>query len=199
VEHGFGWRAAAPPPRLHTLRQVHGSVLVYVPGTTAGAEADALWTDTPGEAVGVHTADCVPLLLAHRERRAVAAVHAGWRGIAARIAERCVSELCRQLACDPRQLVAAVGPHIGPCCYEVDEPVRRAIDEPAAFAGAVRPGHFMLDLLRCTRAQLARAGLLLRDIHVLGGCTVCHPARYPSFRRDRTRARMLHYIRMPFP
>jgi YfiH family protein len=162
-----------------------------------GAEADALWTDAPGEAVGVQTADCVPILLVQRERRAVAAVHAGWRGTAARVAELSVAGLCHALGCSAAELVAAVGPHIGPCCYEVDEPVRRAIDQPAAFAPAVRPGHYMLDLMRCTREQLERAGLAPGAIRRVGGCTACDPARYPSFRRDRSGARMLHYVRMP--
>jgi hypothetical protein len=176
---------------------VHGAELVRAPGIAPGTQADALYTREPGCAVGIHTADCVPILLALRDRRAVAAVHAGWRGSAARIARRSVERLCAELAARPRDWLAVIGPHIGACCYEVDEPVRAAIAQREAFAPAGRAGHFMLDLERVTRAQLETAGLAAADVSRVGGCTRCDPRGYPSFRRDGTADRMLHWIRLP--
>jgi YfiH family protein len=195
VEHGFALRAL--PADACGVHQVHGSDLVRAPGLAPGTRADALFTTQSGCAVGIQTADCVPLLLALRDGSAVAAVHAGWRGSAARIALNSVERLCAALGARPGDWVAAIGPHIGACCYEVDEPLRGAIAQPDAFAPASRPGHFMLDLERVTRAQLEQAGLHARDVSRVGGCTHCDPRRYPSFRRDGTGERMFHYIRKP--
>jgi YfiH family protein len=197
IDHGF---ALSPQdlPGLWRAQQVHGAALVEAPGIAPGTRADALFSTQPGCAVGIHTADCVPLLLVRRDGRAVAAVHAGWRGSAARIALRCVQQLCERLGGAPRDWLAAIGPHIGPCCYEVDEPVRAAIEQPDAFAPAAREGHFMLDLERVARAQLAQAGLAAHDVSRVGGCTRCDPRHYPSHRRDGSGERMLHYVRVGY-
>ena len=140
------------------------------------------------------TADCVPLLIAHPERRFVAAVHAGWRGSADGIAGQVVAELARRTSLAPGDLAVAVGPHIGPCCYEVDDPVRERIDDPGVFTAAGRPGHYMLDLYELNRRQLERAGAL--RVERVGGCTACDPAGWPSHRRDASGARMLHWVRL---
>jgi hypothetical protein len=195
VEHGFALREL--PADAWRVQQVHGSELARAPDLAAGTRADALFTSQPGCALAIQTADCVPLLLALRDGSAVAAVHAGWRGSAARIALRSVERLCAVLSVRPGDWRAAIGPHIGPCCYEVDEPVRSAIAQPDAFMPAARAGHFMLDLERVTRAQLERAGVAPGDISRVGGCTHCDPRRYPSFRRDGSAERMFHFIRRP--
>ena len=193
--HAFGAREL--PADVWRAHQVHGAELVRAPGLAPDTRADALFTSQPGCAVAIQTADCVPILLALRGGGAVAAVHAGWRGSALRIAQRSVEKLCAALGARPGDWLAAIGPHIGPCCYEVDEPVREAIAQPDAFAPAERAGHFMLDLERVTRAQLERAGVSPADISRVGGCTHCDPRRYPSFRRDHTGERMFHWIRLP--
>lgn len=206
VEHGFGVRGsdARAPEGLSLARQVHGTMLLRAPlsvtpdGVTPEAatpEADALFASDPGVAVGVRTADCVPLLFADRSGRGVAAVHAGWRGIAAGVAPRTVSGLARELGVPPVDWVVAIGPHIGPCCYEVDEPVRRAIEIPAVFRPGRDAGHWQLDLERALVEQLERAGV--SRIDSVGECTCCHPLTYPSHRRDPGGGRMLHYVRMP--
>jgi YfiH family protein len=199
VEHGLGTRASgdAVVPGLTLVTQVHGTRLVSAPLTRPAEEADALYTTEPGVAVGVRTADCVPILLADSRGRAVAAIHAGWRGSAARIAERTLTGLRSALGVEPTAWIAVVGPHIGPCCYEVDEPVRAAVAEPEVFAASDRPGHYDLDLFELNRRQLLRGGVVAERIHRVGACTSCQPELYQSYRRDGTGGRMLHYVRMP--
>jgi YfiH family protein len=195
VEHGFGMRgsAEAAPADVACARQVHGVTLARAP-FAARPDADAVWSSEPGAAVGVVTADCVPILVAHREGRAVCAIHAGWRGTAARIAALAVRALARATGAPAGDFVAAIGPHIGPCCYEVDEPVLAAIPERSVFRPA-RPGHAMLDLFAANRAQLVGAGIPARAIERVGGCTACDSVRYVSYRRDGVAGRLVHFVR----
>jgi YfiH family protein len=197
IEHGFGLlgSAEAAPPGVALARQVHGVALLRAP-FKGRPDADALWSVAPGAAVGVVTADCVPILIADAERRFVCAIHAGWRGSAARIAARTVRALAQAMRVPPGEWVAAIGPHIGPCCYEVDEPVLAAIPERSVFR-PVRPGHAMLDLFALNRLQLVGAGVPALRIERVGGCTACDPTRYASYRRDGTGGRMLHFARVP--
>ena len=202
IEHGFGTRRseAAEIPDLALVTQVHGNTVLRVPPLDPNARADALWTDKPGLAVGIRTADCVPVLLADSGRRAVAAVHAGWRGSAARVCERSVLELANAIQRDPGEIIAAIGPHVGPCCYEVDRPVHEAVAEDSVFsASASGPGHFMLDLYALNRLQLLRAGLRPEHILRVGGCSACDSTLYASYRRDGSGARMVHFVRMSLP
>ncbi|MFQ5697357.1 MAG: peptidoglycan editing factor PgeF [Myxococcota bacterium] len=196
VDHGFGTRGsdARAPAGLSLARQVHGTTLVRVP-VRAIPEADALCVSQPGLAVGVRTADCVPLLLADRRGRGVAAVHAGWRGTAAGIARLTVRRLARELGVPPQDWQVAIGPHVGPCCYEVDAPVRDAIESVTAFGRGRDADHWQLDLERALVEQLEEAGI--RGFESVGECTCCHPLTYPSHRRDPGGGRMLHYVRMP--
>jgi purine-nucleoside/S-methyl-5'-thioadenosine phosphorylase / adenosine deaminase len=197
IDHGFGMRgsAEAAPRDVALAKQVHGVTLVRAP-FAGRPEADALWSEMPGTAVGVVTADCVPILIAHRDGRFVAAVHAGWRGSAARIGALTVRALVRETGVPPSELIAAIGPHIGPCCYEVDEPVLAAIPERSVFRPA-RPGHAMLDLFALNRLQLVGAGVPAHAIERVGGCTACDSERYWSYRRDKVAGRLLHFARVP--
>jgi YfiH family protein len=202
VAHGFGVRGAAAPPGLLRPRQVHGSRVVTADECREDPppEADAVISFAARVPVGVVTADCVPLLIASQRGDAVAAVHAGWRGLAAGVVPQSVDAL-RRAGCGGR-LVAAIGPHIGPCCYEVDGPVIDALGASfgaAALDGAVRParaGHALLDLGRLTAAALHEAGLRPEDVGTLPGCcTRCDPARFHSYRRDGVRAgRLTHFV-----
>ena len=195
IEHGFGMRgsAEAAPAGVALPRQVHGVTLVRAP-FAGKPEADAAWSSVPGVAVGVVTADCVPILVAHCDGRFAAAIHAGWRGSAGRIGALSVRALCRETGVRPGELIAAIGPHIGPCCYEVDLPVMAAIPERSVFRAA-RPGHAMLDLFALNRLQLVGAGVPARAIERVGGCTACDSARYFSYRRDKVAGRLLHFVR----
>jgi hypothetical protein len=150
--------------------------------------------------VGVVTADCVPFLVATDTGSAVAAIHAGWRGLAAGVVAAGIEALRAEAAGAPR-LVAAIGPHIGACCYEVDEPVLEAL-APAfgpQLAAALRPGrpaHAWLDLGQLARSALLRAGLAPDALGALPrACTRCHPERFHSYRRDGVSAgRLYHFI-----
>jgi copper oxidase (laccase) domain-containing protein len=140
------------------------------------------------------------VLLASPSARVVAAVHAGWRGLAAGVIEAAVEALAR-CGVEPGGVSAAIGPHIGPCCYEVDEPVLAALR--ARFAGRLasnarpgRDGHAWLDIGALARAALAAAGVPAERVDVsAAACTRCDAARFHSFRRDGARAgRLLHWI-----
>jgi YfiH family protein len=200
VAHAFGIRGAAPPDGLRRPRQVHGIDVVDAEDCDPGAppEADAVVSSLPGVPVAVVTADCVPLLLAGDEGRAVAAIHAGWRGLAAGVIEAGVAALRRR----SESIVAVVGPHIGSCCYEVDTPVldalRRHHGEAAVGAAsrAERPGHAQLDLGALAERSLLATGLSAGSIgRIEGACTRCDAERFHSYRRDGPRAgRLVHYV-----
>jgi YfiH family protein len=203
VRHGFGVRGAKPPDAVTRPRQVHGRAVHEArrPGDAAAVEADAIVCRVAGLAVGVVTADCVPVLLAAGGGRAVAAVHAGWRGLTAGVVTAGVEALAA--AAGPAAgVVAAIGPHVGPCCYEVDEPVLAAVRERFTAGvpdGALRPGragHAWLDLGWLAVAELARAGVPADAIgRAAARCTACDAERFHSFRRDGPRSgRLLHFV-----
>ena len=201
VAHGFALRDTPMPEGLLRPRQVHGAKVVSAAACRSDPppEADAVVSSEPGVSVGVVTADCVPILLAAPDRRAVAAVHAGWRGLAAGVVAQGVDAL-RQEHGASVALVAAIGPHIGVCCYEVDEPVLDALSTRfGSLDAALRParaGHALLDLGALVARDLANAGLHARDVgRLAGACTRCDPQRFHSHRRDGARAgRLWHFV-----
>lgn len=187
------------------VHQVHGNGVLVLDApafrTFAGRPLryDALATDRPGLALCIRTADCVPILLADARKGAVAAVHAGWRGTAAGVAARAVDCFRERFSSDPRDILAAVGPAIGPCCYEVDAPVHRAMEDlgpgHAAFLTPAGPGRWTLDLAAANRFQLLERGLLPERVFLSGACTSCEEERYYSHRRDAGRTgRHLNFI-----
>jgi len=181
--HGFGSRQANPAANI-TLRQVHSDLVWNAQGLRDREyEGDALISAVPGHAIGVRTADCVPILLLDPLNRAVAAVHAGWRGSAARILERTVSKLYEDFKTNPVQLRAAIGPAIRVCCYEVTSDVAdRFIDWPESIHSTFGKPH--LDLPAANRIQLIRSGVLPHHIYDSGLCTSCNLDRFFSFRRE---------------
>ena len=200
VRHGFGLRTSPVLPGVRRPVQVHGATVVRADADGELGEADAALATRPGVAVGVVTADCVPVLVAAGS--AVAAVHAGWRGLAAGVIPRALEALAE--AAPGADAVAAVGPCIGACCYEVDAPVLDALRPRfgAALDGALRParpGHALLDLPALAREALVAAGLAPARVGALAGaCTRCDAARFHSFRRDGASAgRLLSWIEAP--
>ena len=177
------------------LRQVHGARVVDA-AAALGAEppeADGAWTDRPGIACAVLVADCMPVLLAARNGRAVGAAHAGWRGLAAGVLERTAEAVARAAGCAPDEIVAWLGPGIGPANFEVGAEVLTAFDghPPERFRpGAPREGRarWWADLPGLARDRLQRAGLERID----GGrwCTVADGSRFFSFRRDGVTGRL---------
>jgi YfiH family protein len=149
-------------------------------------DGDALLTNSPRLRLSVRTADCYPILLADTKNRAVAAVHAGWRGAADEIVAKTIAKMRIQFGTLPADIVAAIGPGIGVCCYEVGA-------EVAQLFGVEGAGR--VDLAAANRCQLIDAGVEDRHIDVLGGCTSCDATRFYSFRREKEQAgRMISYI-----
>lgn len=201
VRHGFGTRHAAragsgavatavgvPLDALFQARQVHGAQVVVVAsqraaGELAGCEADALITDRPGTAVGVRTADCVPLLVADTRCGVVAAIHAGWRGLACGVIEATIDRLERDWGCRPAELVVVAGPAIGVEAYEVGEEVVAGLGHLGAAwvapAGARRPH---LDLRVAAGELLRRGGV--RHYVASTHCTWRDAAWFHSYRRE---------------
>jgi YfiH family protein len=181
--HGFGTRLSDIPgafAHLATLKQIHSSSCVPAEGRSGLlGEGDALIEDQPGSVVAVKTADCIPVLLVDERRHAVAAVHAGWRGTAARIAADAVAAMGRRFGTSAEDLHAAIGPGIGECCYEVGAEVAER------FGGQGR-GH--IDLAAANRRQLEQSGVTPRRIYASNLCTMCRGEEFDSFRRDQERA-----------
>lgn len=175
--------AAQLPASPRWLRQVHGTDLIHLDDWRPGVTADAAWTDRPDQVAAILSADCLPILLAHRSELLVAAIHAGWRGLAAGIVEQSVAALPTV----PDELVAWIGPGIDPAAYEVGESVRDAfIARDRALADCFlpgRPGHFQADLKTIAARQLEAAGVL--SSHNAGLCTAADPDRFFSYRRDQ--------------
>ena len=188
LEHGFGTRLARlDQDTMASLKQIHSSLSMVVTNTGCAGEADSLLTSTPGLAVSIRTADCYPILLADRETRAVAAVHAGWRGTAAEIVKRTIVQMTAEFGARPENIYAVIGPGIGACCYQVGE-------EVAARFGRKHAGH--LDLAAVNRRQLLEAGVPGEQIDAVGGCTFCEAATFYSYRREKEEAgRMVSFIR----
>jgi YfiH family protein len=166
-----------------------------------GTNADAIVCAVPGKTIAVITADCVPILAATESGRGVAAIHAGWRGLASGVVAEGISAL-RAASQTKEPIFAVVGPHIGACCYEVDEPVIDAMRErfgAAAVEAACRPtspGHAHLSLVSLCLLELEGSGVIAEQRAVLaGGCTSCDTARFHSYRREGAAAgRMEHFI-----
>jgi len=186
--------ALADRGRLHLLKQVHGTVVRNAPWE-GRPEGDAAIADEAGVILGIETADCLPLLLADPVRRRVAAAHAGWRGTAAGVARAAVAALVER-GSRPTDLVAALGPGIGPCCYEVGpELVSQFGPGGEAFFRPGPRGRPHLDVRAANRAQLRAAGLPEAQVHDVGDCTHCRADLYHSYRREGPRAgRMISYV-----
>lgn len=196
---------SVPPSRVGTLRQVHSAAALEMRETDADVpghrwrEGDALWTAAPGTGVGVRTADCVPILLAHRSLPVCAAIHAGWRGMAAGV----IGETVRSIASAfgpgaAAGLVAAAGPSARGCCYEVGEeaaePLRRCPGGDRWLAKGKMPGKWNADLQALAVDALLAAGLPRGSVEAVGPCTVCSP-RFHSFRREKSlTGRQLSFI-----
>lgn len=184
-------RALAVYGRLHLLAQVHGARVVEAPWD-GRPEGDAGVADAPGLLLGIETADCLPLLLVDPLRRAVAAVHAGWRGTAAGVAARAASALVER-GSRPADLLVALGPAIGPCCYEVGEELREVL--PVAVFRPGPRGRPHLDLRAANLGQLLEAGVSPARVQHVDECTRCRADLYPSWRRDgRGAGRMISFV-----
>ncbi len=205
-------------PRLVTLKQIHSSLMRRVDAVPAAAstnpplQGDGLLTAKKGAFLGIQTADCIPILIADRRNRAVAAFHAGWRGTLRRIVEHGVGRMRLEFGSRPEDMIAAIGPGIGACCYAVGDEVRSEFESqfayapqlfsevfdsdpirekyPMLFLTARAPGHsslgpsLHLDLKEANRRQLVDAGLRPEDISLIPDCTSCRTDLYFSHRAE---------------
>ena len=195
---------------LVALQQFHSDVVRLFDSAPADAcRGDASVTNCVGLLLGVQTADCVPILLVDPRRRAIAAVHAGWRGTLQRIVTKVIGKMQMQFGTEPADLLAAIGPAIGGCCYEVGTEIAvefksqfsaasdwfdelRTGDEPnpLQWLNRMPPGHqpaarnVLLDLKKATRAQLMDAGLRSENIFVSDLCTACRRQLFFSYRKE---------------
>lgn len=176
------------------LKQVHGASVRRAPWS-GRPEADAAVAESPALLLGIETADCLPILIVDPVRRAVAAVHAGWRGTAAGVTRAAVGAMVAG-GSRPEDLVAATGPCIGPCCYEVGDELRAAFGETGAEFFRPGPrGRPHLDVRAANERQLREAGLDASRVHRVGDCTRCRADLYHSYRRDgRNAGRMINYV-----
>jgi YfiH family protein len=198
--------AAVGAAQVAMVSQVHGRRVVVIRDVAdvppAGTEADALISNAPGVAVAVRAADCVPLLMADRLTGAVAAVHAGWRGTMAGIARAAVEAMQREFGTKPDDLVAAIGPSIAPCCYEIGSEVvdafaaagyerhliTRWFATPPPPRGSRERPALRLDVAGANRDQLVLAGVPEAQIFVSGLCTAMHLDVLTSYRAEKERA-----------
>jgi YfiH family protein len=189
IEHGFGTRLSdVNQDQMASLDQIHSARVLRADRVGRAASADALIANIPGLAISIRTADCLPILLADPEHRAIAAVHAGWRGSAGEIVRRALDSMRAEFDTSPERIIAAIGPGIGKCCYEVGEEVARKFG--LGVAGK-------LDLAAINREQLISAGIPASQIDTLGLCTMCDPGRFHSYRRDGDAAgRMVSFVRI---
>lgn len=183
--------------------QAHGAKAAVVGVADRGAimpGVDILVTRDPSVVLAVHCADCVPVILVDSTRGAVAAVHTGWRGTAEGAAAAAVRAMGDACGSHPGDLVVALGPAIGPCCYQVDRPVIERFDAwpwtDEVFV-PVRTGRWRLDLWDANRRQLIDAGIPPDAVAVAGLCTACHRDLLFSHRRDGLSGRMAALIAAP--
>jgi len=193
---------AVEPHQVVKVQQVHGDSVLVVDKELVGREGfpcDAMVTNLPGHALVTSTADCLPILLFDPQQRAISSVHAGWRSTVKRIAEKAMNTMVKAYNTDPQDVIAIIGPGIGVCCYEVDDPVIELLSQAfphwQAFATAKTNGRFNLDLSGINAKMLEETGLRQEHILKLDLCTACRPDLFYSYRREKPRTgRMLSLI-----
>lgn len=200
-----------PPEAFTCAEQVHGNRIVRVTAQdrgrgrlareTAFSATDGMHTDVPNVLLAAFFADCVPLFFLDPVRRVIGIAHAGWRGTVLDVAGEMVRSLAVHYDTRPRDLRVAIGPSIGPCCYEVDERVAAALrttfgdDVPAGVLTAKGGGRYWLDLRRANQKLCERAGILPENIEVTSVCTSCATGRFFSHRAEKGRAgRMAAFV-----
>ena len=205
----FGRAIGINPNDLMTLRQVHGNRVMVLteasdPQLVRGTLADGWITNCPALPVAVVTADCFPVVLVAPSVPAVGIVHAGRKGTAARVVPTAITCMCQAFDVPPEAVLAAIGPGIGRCCYEVDdasaEPFLTQFTSHAAVVRPGRPGHLYLDLQQAILLQLRAAGVSSTQVWPADLCTACHPRWFYSYRREGPRSgRMLNVVMIRSP
>jgi YfiH family protein len=190
LQHGFGTRLSAGWPDaggLATAKQIHSDHVLVANQPGHLGPGDAILTRRPGVTVAIRTADCLPILIVDPRTRAVAAVHAGWRGVVAEIAPKTVEAMGLEFGSRPEDLEIAIGPGIGPCCFEIGPEVAtqfRAFFPERNDLGA----RAKVDLAETVCRQLRLNGVTRVQIDTSDLCSCCKPELFESYRRDREKA-----------
>jgi YfiH family protein len=217
----FQFALGADDLTMVSLHQIHSDVVrTFDAAPTKQCKGDAIATKTPGLLLGVSTADCAPVLIVDPKKRVVAAIHAGWRGTLQRIVAKSIGQMQMEFGCHPQDLLAAIGPTIGGCCYEVGTEVAsqfaakftnaneffdelRTGDEPnpLQWLNMMPPGHqpppknVILNLPKANKLQLLEAGIPEKNIYITNLCTSCDVEKLFSYRKERDRSgRLLSVI-----
>jgi hypothetical protein len=194
------------PQRFIMVNQVHGDKILILDDASDRADKytsaafDAMVTDRPGLALGIKTADCCPVFLVDTVRQVIGAVHAGWQGTALKIAAKTVDILRKRFASDPKDILAVVGPAIGPCCYEVDRRVYDAMardsHQTSPFIPAESQGEkWLFNLPLANKLQVMEMGVPKANISSFPTCTACHKDIFFSHRGEKGKTgRQLNFI-----
>ena len=161
--------------------QRHTEEVIILDGTERKI-ADGVITEKKGIIIGIETADCVPILLCDPTIPVIGAVHAGWRGTAKGIIKNAIKKMKEFYSSDPSKIFIAIGPSIGPCCYEVDEPVKDAVSRLTGSHYESRNGKYYLNLSMENILQALSEGVKRENIWYSGECTRCNPQRFYSYR-----------------
>lgn len=212
--HGFGtrhWRLKDMRvyPELKNLknlflRQVHSDIIHVIDEIPKGQlTGDALITETPGVLLVIKTADCLPVLIVDKERKAVGAVHCGWKSTSRRLIQRVIQGLERHFKCDSSDIQVAMGPCIGKDCYEVGDDVRQefrgnGLSLEVFLPHPLHTGKYSLDLKRANRFQLLDMGVRESNIFAVDLCTHCEDDLLSYRRNEKHTERMLSFIGLSF-
>ena len=191
------------PKSVLSLKQVHGDHIISIRSkpfrldTLKGCEGDAIITDLPEIPIAVRTADCLPVILFHPDKRVIAVVHAGRKGTLLKIARKVVEKMEKDYDISSKTLLAGLGPSIKECCYEVGDEIASAVineyDSGERYIKKTKINRYFLDLTAMNIDQLMEGGLKRENIISVGLCTCCHPEIFFSYRRDnREKGRMMN-------
>ena len=194
--------------KVFTVKQVHGNGICVIKnpplppfrkGGQGGIEADAIITNVKNLPIGILTADCLPIILADIRGRGVGIIHAGRVGTSLEITKKSVSKIKENFDISPKDIIAAIGPGIGGCCYEVDEksinPFKDRLEYFEKIAIEKDNGRWMLNLIGVNKIQLMESGLKSENIFTAEFCTSCHNDKFFSYRREgKTAGRMVSFV-----
>ena len=190
IQHGIGTRLTSgwpDPAGATTMKQVHSDRVLEAERSGLAGEGDAMITNQPGFMLSVRTADCLPILIADNRNRAIAAIHAGWRGTVAEIAPKTVRAMMDRFGSRAEDLLIVIGPSIGQCCFEVGADVavqfQKYFPERSDLAKRTQ-----IDLVEANRRQLRQLGAPEAQIVASLMCTCCRQDTFHSYRRDRDAA-----------
>lgn len=188
---GFDYESFVLPYQTHTTHIRRVTLEDKGKGVTMPSDirdTDGLITNVPGLNLTVFGADCVPIFLLDTGKKAIATIHAGWRGTAMGIAKKAVEKMVLEYGTNPIDILAGIGPSIGKCCFQVDEPVVRLFRENLLFADQVifednEPGKYKIDLWQTNRLILKDAGIPVSNIEISAVCTMCDTHQFYSHRK----------------